>query len=69
MEKTSIITQADGFVVEENKIYKTRFGELAKIMKINHDTNQVKVYNISESANIWHRIDGVIKDNKFKNAR
>jgi len=60
------ITQSNGFVVEEKKIYKTRFGELVKILNINHETNQVKVYNISESAHIWHRIDGVIKDNKFK---
>jgi hypothetical protein len=59
-------TQDNGFIVEEKKTYKTRFGELARIEQINHETNQVKVYNISDSCNIWHRIDSAIKDNKFK---
>lgn len=64
MENTFI--QNNGMEIKEGKIYRSHVGDLVKILKIDLKKNSVKVYNISDSANSWHRIDAAIKDNKFK---
>ena len=58
--------QQNGLKIEEGKTYRSHVGDLVKILLIDEESNQIKVYNISESCHTWHRIDSAIKDNKFK---
>lgn len=58
--------QNNGLKIEEGKTYRSHVGDLVKVLKLDEKTNQMKVYNISESCHSWHRIDSAIKDNKFK---
>lgn len=61
-----MITQKNGLEIKEGKTYRSHVGDLVKILNIDNSSNQMKVYNISESCHTWHRIDSAIKDNKFK---
>jgi len=58
--------QINGLKIEEGSTYRSHVGDLVKILSIDQKSNQMKVYNISESCHTWHRIDSAIKDNKFK---
>jgi len=58
--------QSNGLKVVEGKTYRSHVGDLVRVENIDVSNNSMKCYNISESANAWHRIDSAIKDNKFK---
>lgn len=60
-----MIIQRNGMEIHEGKTYRSHVGDLVKIIKIDKESNQMKVYNISESCHVWHRVDAAIKDNKF----
>jgi len=59
-------TQDNEMVIKERKTYRSHVGDLVKVLKIDTESNVLKVYNISDSCHSWHRIDSAIKDNKFK---
>jgi hypothetical protein len=61
-----MFTQKNGLEIKEGKTYRSHVGDLVKILNIDKEANQMKVYNISDSCHSWHRIDSAIKDNKFK---
>lgn len=61
-----MFTQENGLQIKEGKTYRSHVGDLVKVLTIDKERNQMKVYNISESCHSWHRIDSATKDNKFK---
>jgi len=64
----NMFTQNNGLQIKEGKIYRSHVGDLVKVLEIDLEKKQMKCYNISDSANAWHRVDAAIKDNKFKEA-
>jgi hypothetical protein len=66
MENKNTFVQKNGMVISEGKVYRSHAGDLVKVLNINLEIDQVKVYNISDSCHSWHRICRAITDNKFK---
>lgn len=61
-----MFTQENGMEITEGSTYRSHVGDLVKVMDIDLKNNTMKCFNISDSANAWHRIDSAIIDNKFK---
>lgn len=61
-----MISQKNGFKIEEGKRYITNTGEIMEIRKISKEDDRVILYSLSDGSKTFTRVKWVETENRFK---